>query len=60
MRQAPARQRKADYDPFEISEFGLDWGDISLIRERLAMTPHERLMANQRAVQAIIKLRHGS
>lgn len=45
------------YDQLEVSEWGLDWGDISQIRERLALTPTERLKAAQQAMNAVIRIR---
>ena len=46
-----------DYDQLETSEFGLDWGDISQIRERLKLTPTERLKAAQDFINAAIRIR---
>ncbi len=48
-----------DFDQLELSEWGLDWGDISLIRDKLAMTPTERLRAVQSFMQTVVKLRNG-
>jgi hypothetical protein len=39
------------------SEFGLDWADIHLIRERLRLTPTERLQAAQETLNAAIRIR---
>lgn len=36
-----------DYDDLELSEHGLDWGDVSQIRDKLALTPTERLREAQ-------------
>jgi hypothetical protein len=36
-----------DYDQLEVSEWGLDWGDVSQIRDKLRLTPTERLKAAQ-------------
>lgn len=47
-----------DFDDLELSEWGLDWGDISLIRDKLALTPAERLEAAQRSVRTLFELRH--
>lgn len=46
-----------DYDQLGVSRWGLDWGDISLIRERLALTPTERLKAAQDLMNAILRIR---
>lgn len=36
-----------DFDQLELSEWGLDWGDVSQIRDKLAMTPTDRLREAQ-------------
>jgi hypothetical protein len=46
-----------DYDQLAVSEWGLDWGDISQIRSRLALTPTERLRAAQEFINAVIRIR---
>jgi len=46
-----------DYDQLEVSEFGLDWGDVSQIRERLKLTPTERLKAAQDFINTVIRIR---
>ena len=46
-----------DYDQFEVSEWGLDWGDISQIRDRLKLTPTERLKAAQDFINTAIRIR---
>jgi hypothetical protein len=28
-----------DYDQIKVSEWGLDWGDVSQIRDKLKLTP---------------------
>lgn len=48
-----------DFDQLELSEWGLDWGDISLIRDKLALTPTERLRAAQSFMHTVVKLRNG-
>ena len=40
-----------------MSEWGLEWGDISLIRDKLAMTPTERLRAAQDLLNAVHRIR---
>ena len=46
-----------DYDQLEVSEFGLDWGDVSQIREKLKLTPTERLKAAQDFINTVIRIR---
>ena len=46
-----------DYDQLEVSEWGLDWCDISQIRDKLALTPTERLMAAQDFINTVIRIR---
>lgn len=48
-----------DFDQLELSEWGLDWSDIRLIRDRLALTPIERLRAAQDLMRAVFRLRRG-
>ena len=46
-----------DYDQLEISESGLDWGDVSQIRDKLELTPTERLMAAQELMNTVLRIR---
>ena len=46
-----------DYDQLEVSEWGLDWGDVSQIRDKLKMTPTERLKAAQDFINTVIRIR---
>lgn len=46
-----------DFEQLPPAEHGLDWGDILLIRERLAMTPTERLRAAQALINAAARIR---
>jgi hypothetical protein len=46
-----------DYDQLEVSEWGLDWGDVSQIREKLKLTPTQRLKAAQDFMNAVIRIR---
>ncbi len=46
-----------DYDQLEVSEWGLDQGDISQIRDKLKLTPTERLMAAQNFINTVIRIR---
>ncbi len=46
-----------DYDQLEVSESGLDWGDISQIRDKLELTPTERLMAAQDFINTVLRIR---
>ncbi len=46
-----------DYDQLEVSEWGLDQGDVSQIREKLKLTPTERLRAAQDFMNAVIRIR---
>jgi hypothetical protein len=46
-----------DYDQLEVSEWGLDWGDVSQIRDKLKLTPTERLKAAQDFINAVIRIR---
>ncbi len=46
-----------DFDEMEVSEWGLDWGDVSLIRERLELTPTERLKRAQDLMNKVLRIR---
>ena len=46
-----------DYAQLAVSESGLDWGDISQIRDKLKLTPTERLKAAQDFMNAVIRIR---
>ncbi len=46
-----------DYPQLEVSESGLDWGDISQIRDKLKLTPTERLKAAQDFMNAVLRIR---
>ncbi len=46
-----------DYDQLGESQWGLDWGDVSQIRERLQLTPTERLELAQRFVNRVFRIR---
>ncbi len=46
-----------DYDQLEVSEWGLDWGDVSQIRDKLKLTPTERLKAAQDFINTVIRIR---
>ncbi len=46
-----------DYDQLEVSESGLDWSDASQIRDKLELTPTERLMAAQDFINAALRIR---
>lgn len=46
-----------DYDQLKVSEWGLDWGDISQIRDKLKLTPTERLKAAQDFMNTVIRIR---
>jgi len=46
-----------DYDQMEVSEWGLDWGDVSQIRDKLKLTPTERLKAAQDFINTVIRIR---
>jgi len=46
-----------DYDHLEVSEWGLDPGDVSQIRDKLKLTPTERLMAAQDFMNVVIRIR---
>jgi len=39
------------------SEWGLEWGDVSLIRQKLALTPTERLRAAQALLNTVLRIR---
>ncbi len=41
------RSLPTDFDQLELSEWGLDWGDVSQIRDKLALTPTDRLREAQ-------------
>ena len=46
-----------DYPQLAVSESGLDWGDVSQIRDKLKLTPTERLKAAQDFMNAVIRIR---
>ena len=46
-----------DYDQLQVSESGLDWGDVSQIRDKLKLTPTERLMAAQDFMNTVLRIR---
>lgn len=46
-----------DYDQLEVSEWGLDLGDVSQIREKLKLTPTERLKVAQDFINTVIRIR---
>ena len=46
-----------DYDQLETSEWGLDSGDVSQIRDKLELTPTERLRAAQDFMNTVIRIR---
>ncbi len=46
-----------DYDQLQVSEWGLDQGDISQIRDRLELTPTQRLISAQEFMNAAIRIR---
>ncbi len=46
-----------DYDQLEVSESGLDWSDVSQIRDKLELTPTERLMAAQDFINTVLRIR---
>lgn len=50
---APAGERET----LETSEWGLEWGDICQIRQRLELTPTERLLAAQALINRVIRIR---
>ncbi len=47
-----------DADHVKLSRWGLDWGDISLIRWKLSLTPTERVRSAQSFVDSAFKLRN--
>ena len=44
-------------DALYTSESGLEWGDVSLIRQKLALTPTERLRAAQGLLNTVLRIR---
>ncbi len=46
-----------DPDRIPASEHGLEWGDIQLIRDKLRLTPTERLLAAQELMNAALRIR---
>jgi len=46
-----------EFDELEVSEWGLDWGDISQIRDKLMLTPTQRLKAAQDFMSTVISIR---
>ena len=55
--EANGAEVSGDYDQIVTSEWGLDWSDVSQIREKLAMTPTERLQAAQDFMNIVIRIR---
>lgn len=54
----PATQAvPGEYEELEASEWGLDWGDVVQIREKLELTPTERLRAAQELINTVIRIR---
>lgn len=41
----------------EQSQWGLDWSDVSQIREKLQLTPTERLRAAQNFMNTVFRIR---
>lgn len=46
-----------DFDELTTSEWGLDWGDVALIRQKLELTPTERLRAAQDLINKARRIR---
>ena len=46
-----------EYRDLAVSEWGLDFADVLQIREKLDLTPTERLKAAQQTVNAAIRIR---
>jgi hypothetical protein len=44
-------------DARETSEWGLEWGDVSQILQKLALTPTERLRAAQDLLNTALRIR---
>jgi hypothetical protein len=44
-------------DELDTSESGLEWGDVSLIRQKLALTPTERMRAAQDLLNTVLRIR---
>lgn len=47
----------SDFETIETFASGLDWGDVCLIRERLKMSPTQRLEAAQSLMRAAARIR---
>lgn len=52
-----AEARPDAADELDTSESGLEWGDVSLIRQKLALTPTERLRAAQGLLNTVLRIR---
>ncbi len=48
---------RTDSDRLGESQWGLDWSDISQIREKLQLTPTERLKAAQNFINTVFRIR---
>lgn len=46
-----------EYEDLETSEWGLDWGDIVQIHQKLELTPTERLRAAQDLINRVHRIR---
>jgi len=46
-----------DFDQLEVSEWGLDWGDVSQIRAKLELTPTKRLKTAQDFMNTVLRIR---
>lgn len=44
-------------DGLEATEWGLEWSDVSLIRQKLELTPTERLRAAQDLLNSVLRIR---
>lgn len=57
--ESPSRRRGTSPEPVEaeVSEFGLEWADVSLIRRKLELSPAERLREAQELINAAARIR---
>ncbi len=46
-----------EHSELKVAESGLDWGDVSQIRDKLKLTPSERLKAAQDFMNAVLRIR---
>ena len=57
VKRADSNGIPSNYDDLNMSEWGLDWADLSQIRDKLELTPTERLKSAQEFMNTVIRIR---